>query len=90
MYEGLLQSFFTEGHRLVFWYDAPGLFADALDELSLDGAQILNMAGQSTFGERRTGYVIPPTVKLACYVETLEQKMKPAPLPPKPSALRRN
>ncbi|SHL89523.1 BREX-1 system phosphatase PglZ type A [Vreelandella subglaciescola] len=48
--QGLQYAFFTDGHRLVFWYDAPGHFADVLDELSLDGVQVLNMAGQSTFG----------------------------------------
>ncbi|SEQ21421.1 TIGR02687 family protein [Ectothiorhodospira magna] len=48
--QGLQQTFFSDGHRLVFWYDAHGHFADALDDLALDGVQILNMAGQSTFG----------------------------------------
>ncbi|MGM0985019.1 MAG: BREX-1 system phosphatase PglZ type A [Pseudomonadota bacterium] len=48
--QGLHNAFATDGHRLVFWYDAPGHFADALDELSLDDVQVLNMAGQSTFG----------------------------------------
>lgn len=48
--QGLQHAFFTDVHRLVFWYDAPGHFADALDELALDGVQILDMAGQSTFG----------------------------------------
>ncbi|MGE4535332.1 MAG: BREX-1 system phosphatase PglZ type A, partial [Halomonas sp.] len=48
--QSLLQSFFTDGNRLVFWYDPPGHFAEALDELSLDGVQILNMEGESTFG----------------------------------------
>ncbi len=48
--KGLRELFYTDGHRLVFWYDAPGHFADELDELSLGGVQILNMAGQSTFG----------------------------------------
>ncbi|MGO2383501.1 BREX-1 system phosphatase PglZ type A [Halomonas sp. AOP7-E1-9] len=47
---GLQQTFITDGHRLVFWYDAPGHFADALDDLALDGVQTINMAGQSTFG----------------------------------------
>lgn len=48
--QGLHHAFFTDGHRLVFWYDAPGHFADSLSELSLDGVRILDMAGQSTFG----------------------------------------
>ncbi|MGK0547430.1 BREX-1 system phosphatase PglZ type A [Halomonas cupida] len=48
--EGLSKLFIIEKLRVVFWYDAPGHFADALDELSLDGVQILNMAKQSTFG----------------------------------------
>src|SRR5690554_1337252 len=47
---GLQNAFFTDGHRLVFWYDPPGHFTDALNELALDGVQLLNMAGQSTFG----------------------------------------
>ncbi|MDR5898846.1 BREX-1 system phosphatase PglZ type A [Halomonas vilamensis] len=48
--QGLHYAFFTDGYRRVFWYDPPGHFTDALDELALDGVQILNMAGQSTFG----------------------------------------
>ena len=48
--QGIQNAFFTDRHRLVFWYDAPGHFTDALDGLALDGVQILNMAGQSTFG----------------------------------------
>ncbi|WP_019570754.1 BREX-1 system phosphatase PglZ type A [Thioalkalivibrio sp. ALE11] len=48
--QSLSQSFVREGNRLVFWYDAPGDFGEVLDDLSLDGVQILNMAGQSTLG----------------------------------------
>ncbi|MFI8751912.1 hypothetical protein ACIGG6_18165 [Vreelandella lionensis] len=46
----LQYAFFTDMHWIVFWYDAPGHFADALLELSLDGVQILNMARESTLG----------------------------------------
>lgn len=48
--QGLRHAFVSDGHRLVFWYDPPGHFSEALDELDLEGVQILNMAGQSTFG----------------------------------------
>jgi len=39
--QGLQQASFGDGHRLVFWYDDPGHFVDTLDELSLDGVQII-------------------------------------------------
>lgn len=32
---GLQNAFFTDGHRLVFWYDALGHFADVLDDWAL-------------------------------------------------------
>ncbi|MDI5986014.1 hypothetical protein QLQ85_14545 [Halomonas sp. M4R5S39] len=47
--QSLHQDFSTDRHRLVYWYDA-GHFSEALDELSLDGVQVLNMAGMSTSG----------------------------------------
>lgn len=50
LHQGLSRSFFIDGYRLVFWYDPPGHFIDTLDELALEGVQIFNMAGQSTFG----------------------------------------
>ncbi len=53
---GLQRTFTTDGHRLVFWYDAPSHFMDALEELALNGVQILNMAGKSTFGVKLRHY----------------------------------
>lgn len=47
---------FLDYHHLVFWYDAPGHFADVLEEIALDGVQILNMVGQSTFGVKLRQY----------------------------------
>ncbi len=48
--QGLRQAFFTENHRIVFWYDPEQGFADELGELGLFDVQVLNMQEQSTFG----------------------------------------
>ncbi len=48
--QGLQHAFFTDRHRIVFWYDAPSHFADSLSELTLEGVQVINMAGESTLG----------------------------------------
>src|SRR5690554_1596144 len=47
--QGLKQAFFTEGHRIVFWYDPEQAFADALDKLGLEGVQLLDMQQASSF-----------------------------------------
>ena len=48
--QGLQHAFFTDHHRIVFWYDAPGHFAESLSELALEGVQVIAMAGESTLG----------------------------------------
>jgi len=47
---GLRQAFFTEKHRIVFWYDPEQAFASELAELNLPDVQIINMQGESSFG----------------------------------------
>lgn len=41
--QGLQQAFFTEKHRIVFWYDPEQSFSDELANLDLPDVQILNM-----------------------------------------------
>jgi uncharacterized protein (TIGR02687 family) len=48
--DGLKQAFFTEGHRLVFWYDPSRDFETELDHLSLSDVTVLNMEGKSQLG----------------------------------------
>ncbi|AJY50827.1 BREX-1 system phosphatase PglZ type A [Halomonas sp. KO116] len=48
--QGLQHAFFTDYHRIVFWYDAPGHFAESLSDLALEGIQVITMAGESTLG----------------------------------------
>lgn len=48
--QGLQHAFFTDHHRIVFWYDAAGHFAESLSELALEGVQVIAMAGESTLG----------------------------------------
>jgi uncharacterized protein (TIGR02687 family) len=48
--QGLMHAFFTENHRIVFWYDAEQSFIDELSQIDLPGVKILNMQGESTFG----------------------------------------
>lgn len=40
--QGLHQAFFVEGHRIVFWYDPEGAFAQMLDELEMPEVQLCN------------------------------------------------
>lgn len=47
--QGLQQAFYTEGHRIVFWYDPEQAFTDALDQLALEDVQLLNMQRASSF-----------------------------------------
>ena len=49
--QGLQHAFFTDRHRIVFWYDAPGHFADSLNELALEGVQAEFLA-LALFGAR--------------------------------------
>ena len=48
--QGLKQAFFSENHRLVFWYDPEQSFGDELSNLDLPDVQIMDMAGESTLG----------------------------------------
>lgn len=46
--KGLEQAFYTENHRIVFWYDAEQSFSDEIQALKLKDVQILNMAEESS------------------------------------------
>ena len=46
--QGLRQAFFSENHRLVFWYDPEQSFPDELSSLDLPSVQVLDMAGESS------------------------------------------
>lgn len=65
--QGLQRAFFTEGNRLVFWYDAAGDFTKVLNDLALDGVQVLNMEGQSTFGVKLRLELDEPDVPTLLY-----------------------
>jgi hypothetical protein len=45
---GLEQAFYTENHRIVFWYDAEQSFTEEVHALKLNDVQILNMAEESS------------------------------------------
>ena len=47
--QGLHQAFFTENHRIVFWYDADQSFAEDLPQLNLPNVHALNRHDESTF-----------------------------------------
>ena len=63
---------------LVFWYDAPGHFADMLEEFALDGVQILNMAGQYTFGVKLRLELDQPETPTLLYFPYAEPAPKPS------------
>ncbi|MDR6108298.1 uncharacterized protein (TIGR02687 family) [Acinetobacter baylyi] len=46
--QGLEQAFYTEQHRIVFWYDAEQSFNDEVQALKLNDVHILNMAEESS------------------------------------------
>ena len=46
--QGLEQAFYTEQHRIVFWYDAEQSFTEEIKALELNDVQILNMADESS------------------------------------------
>ena len=46
--KGLEQAFYTENHRIVFWYDAEQSFTEEIKALELNDVQILNMAEESS------------------------------------------
>jgi len=48
--QGLHQAFFSENHRLVFWYDPEQSFTDELSNLDLPSVQVLDMDGESALG----------------------------------------
>lgn len=58
--QGLKQAFFTEGHRIVFWYDPEQAFVDVVGKLGLDDVQLLNMQHASSFETGSTPF--PRTV----------------------------
>lgn len=45
---GLRQAFFSENHRLVFWYDPEQSFGDELANLDLSDIQVMDMSGKSS------------------------------------------
>ena len=46
--QGLEQAFYTEQHRIVFWYDAEQSFTEEIKALELNDVHILNMAEESS------------------------------------------
>ena len=46
--KGLEQAFYTEQHRIVFWYDEEQSFSEEVKALKLNDVQILNMADESS------------------------------------------
>ena len=46
--QGLEQAFYTENHRIVFWYDAEQSFSEEVKALKLNDVHILNMADESS------------------------------------------
>ena len=46
--QGLEQAFYTENHRIVFWYDAEQSFSEEVKALKLNDVHILNMAEESS------------------------------------------
>ncbi len=46
--QGLEQAFYTEQHRIVFWYDAEQSFTEEIKALKLNDVHILNMAEESS------------------------------------------
>lgn len=46
--QGLQQAFFSENHRLVFWYDPEQSFGDELANIDLPDVQVVDMAGESS------------------------------------------
>lgn len=61
--QGLNQAFFTENHRLVFWYDSEQGFVDELEQLTLPDVTIINMAQHSSL-----------ELKLRLELEDIEEK----------------
>ena len=48
--QGLHQAFYSENHRLVFWYDPDRSFFDELPRLGLPDVQVIDMAAESSLG----------------------------------------
>ena len=50
--QGLQQAFFSENHRLVFWYDPEQSFGDELANIDLPDVQVVDMdsSGLGRFG----------------------------------------
>ena len=46
--QGLEQAFYTERHRIVFWYDLEQSFSEEVKSFKLHDVQILNMAEESS------------------------------------------
>ena len=65
--EGLHQAFFTENHRLVFWYDPEQSFSDGLSKLDLPSVRILNMAEKSSLGVKLQLELDDPQSKYLLY-----------------------
>ena len=65
--QGLAQAFFSEGHRLVFWYDATRDFEGELGNLALENVTLLNMEGESVLGIKLKLELEDPTGKYLLY-----------------------
>jgi len=65
--QGLHQAFFTENHRLVFWYDPEQSFTDDLSQLDLPDVQLLDMAEASTLAVKLKLELEDPKSKYLLY-----------------------
>lgn len=65
--QGLHQAFFSEKHRLVFWYDLEQSFVDELTNLNLPGVQVVNMAGESSLAVKLKLELEDPNGKYLLY-----------------------
>lgn len=69
---GLHQAFFSENHRLVFWYDPEQSFTDELSQLDLPDVQLLNMTGASALAVKLKLELEDPNGKYLLYFPQAE------------------
>lgn len=48
-----LASYFDGKHRLVFWEDDEGGYSDVVEQLNVDGANVINVTGRELASKRR-------------------------------------
>jgi uncharacterized protein (TIGR02687 family) len=74
--QGLHQAFFTEQHRIVFWYDAEQSFREELDQLELPGIQVLDMAQEASLALKFRLELDDPQGKYLLYFPSAEPDIK--------------